>query len=252
MHPILYSFASISIHTYGVFMALGFALAVLWSIRESKKAKLDSTLVPDLSFIILVGSLLGARLLYVLLKLPYFLKYPLHIFMFWEGGMVFSGGLAGGFLLGFWIIRHKQQSFLQWLDCAVPGVALGQAIGRIGCFMAGCCYGKPCELPWSVTFTQQKSVAPLGIALHPTQLYHSILSFLLFLILVAIGQKLPRQGQRAGVFLLLFCFNRFLVEFYRADFRGAFGPLSVTHISTACFGIFGLWLLFFNNPLRSS
>lgn len=252
MHPILLEVGGFSLHTYGLFMALGFVLAMGWSTFEVKRAGLDHTIVPDLTISIISGAVLGARLLFVLLKLPYFLENPLEAVMFWKGGMVFSGGLAGGFLMGLWEARRRKQSFLAWLDCVCPGIALGQAVGRIGCLMAGCCFGRPADLPWAVTFSDPLCLAPTGVALHPTQLYHALSALGIFALLLLLRSRLSPRGRRTGLYLVLFALTRFIVEFYRADFRGTFGPFSATHATTAAFGLLGLWLLISHNKPRSA
>jgi phosphatidylglycerol:prolipoprotein diacylglycerol transferase len=247
MHPILFDLGPFALHTYGLFMALGFLLAMQWSVRETRLAGLDSELVPELTISIVIGAVVGARLLHVLMRLPYYADHPLEALMFWHGGMVFSGGLAMGFAVGLWEARRRRQNFLQWLDCVVPGIVLGQAVGRVGCFMAGCCYGRPSDLPWACTFTDPASLAePLGVALHPTQLYHAGANLLIFLVLVGARGRLGATGRRTGLYLVLFAVARFIIEFYRADFRGTLGPFSVTHATTAAFGLAGMWLLFRN------
>ncbi|MBU1247720.1 MAG: prolipoprotein diacylglyceryl transferase [Proteobacteria bacterium] len=242
MHPILLDFGPFQLHTYGLFMALGFLMAMGWSILETKRAGLPHELVPDLTISIILGAVVGGRLLFVLLKLPYFLDHPLEIFMFWKGGLVFSGGLAVGLLVGLWEGRRRKQPFLKWLDCVVPGIALGQAVGRIGCLTAGCCYGSETTVPWAVTFTDPLCLAPAAVALHPTQIYHALSGFTVFAILVSLRDRFKGPGQRTGLYLILFALFRIIIEFYRADFRGTLGPFSVTHATTAILGCIGLWL----------
>lgn len=251
MHPILIDFGFFSLHTYGLFMALGFVLAMLWSTYEVKRAGLNHHWVPDITVSVIIGAVIGARLLYVILKADYFATHPLDALMFWEGGMVFSGGLAGGFLAGLFEAKRRKQSFLKWLDCVSPGIALGQAIGRFGCLAAGCCYGRETDVPWAVTFTDDACLAPLNTPLHPTQLYHAGGGLITFTLLVILRGKLVKVGQRTGLYLVLFALFRFVVEFYRSDFRGGFGPFSGTQLTTAAFGLLGAWLLIRKQPHRS-
>ncbi len=251
MHPILIDFGPFSLHTYGFFMALGYVVALFWTTYEIKKANLPHEIIPDVGISIILAAVVGARLLYVLLKLPYFLNNPLEIFMLWNGGMVFSGGLALGFAVGLWEAKRRQQPFLRWLDCVAPAIALGQALGRLGCFAAGCCYGCATNVPWGVTFSDKACLAPLGVSLHPTQIYHFASGIATFAILILLRSRLPRDGQRTGLYLVLFALFRIIIEFYRADFRGVLGPLSITQVTTVAFGLLGLWLLFFNKQRRT-
>ena len=247
MHPILIELGPLTIHTYGLFVALGFLSAVFWTLHEAKRAGLDHELLPDAAFRILIGAILGARLFYVLLSPGRFLDNPLEILMFWKGGLVFSGGLVGGTLLGVLYGLRKKQPILRWMDCIAPAVALGQALGRLGCFSAGCCYGRETDLPWAVTFSDPVCLAPTGLPLHPTQLYHAASVFLIFLVLLAVRSRLTTPGRRTGLFLVLFATARVIIEQFRADFRGDLngflGGVTPTQITALAFFVLGMYLL---------
>ncbi|WP_449242978.1 prolipoprotein diacylglyceryl transferase [Desulfovibrio sp.] len=253
MHPVLVDLGFVTIHTYGVFIALAFLGGVGWTWLEARRKGLEAGRVVDLAFAVFVGALLGARLLYVLLYLPHYLEHPLEILMFWEGGMVFSGGAALGGWLGWRVARGHGMPVPPWLDAAAPGLALGEAIGRLGCFSAGCCYGQLCAMPWAVTFTDPRSLAvPLNMPLHPTQIYHSLSGLLTFGLLLALRGRLERRpGSLMGLFLVLFSLARFAVEFFRADFRGGLGPFSVTQAVYAVFLCLGLYLMTRKHSVRS-
>ncbi|MDD5207359.1 MAG: prolipoprotein diacylglyceryl transferase, partial [Desulfobacterales bacterium] len=163
MLPDLLSIGPLTIHTYGLLVALGFAAAFASTLRLSPAYGLGFHQVMDMGFIGIVAGVAGSRLLFVLFNPSHFFARPLEMFKIWEGGLVFSGGLvavAGAML--FYSRRHGI-SFLRIGDLWTPGVALGQSLGRVGCFMAGCCYGKPLDAPWSVVFTDPVSLAPLHI-----------------------------------------------------------------------------------------
>ncbi|WP_022662799.1 prolipoprotein diacylglyceryl transferase [Paucidesulfovibrio longus] len=243
MYPTLIDFGPLAVHTYGLFVAMAFLAAIWWASREARLAGLDAEIVPDVALLILISAVVGARLLWVLLDLPHYLEHPLEALMFWKGGLVFSGGLVLAVLLGWWAMRRKRQPILRWCDASAPAIALGQAIGRLGCLGAGCCYGRPADLPWSVTFRSPQALAPLDIPLHPTQLYHSLASLLCFALLVAARGRLPRAGQRMGLYLTVFPLLRFIIEFDRDDYRGFAGPFSVTQIMAMAFFCVGVWLL---------
>lgn len=245
MQPILFELGPIAIHAYGVFMTSAFLAGMGWAVREARQRELDHTRVPIISLLVLAGAIVGARSLYVLIDFSYFANNPLEIFAFWHGGLVFSGGLLVGALFGFWQLRNEKDK-LSWLDSFAPGVALGQSIGRIGCLMAGCCYGAKTLVPWAVTFTDPGSLAPLFRYLHPTQLYHSLAGLLTFGILLLAKRKLKTPGKVTGLFLILFSCFRIIIEFFRADYRGDLGVFSVTQAIAIALLLPGLFLLFRN------
>lgn len=251
MYPTLIDFGPLAIHTYGLFVAAAFLTSIWWATREARTAGLNADIVPDIALLILISAVVGARLLYVLLDLPHFLEHPLEALMFWKGGLVFSGGLVLAVALGWWSMRRRKQPILRWCDVAAPAIALGQTIGRLGCLGAGCCYGSPTKLPWGLTFHHPDSLAPLNVPLHPTQLYHSFASLLCFGILMAVRGKLQRPGQRMGLYLVLFPLLRFAIEFFRDDYRGLAGPLSITQLMAVAFFCIGIWMLF-HNPKRET
>ena len=249
MFPTLIEIGPLTIHTYGFFIALGFLLALAWSTREARQRGLDPALVQDIGFYAIVAAIVGSRALYVLLNLDYFLANPFQTLMFWKGGLVFLGGVVAVVLTVFIFLRAHEQPILPWADTFMPGLALGQAVGRLGCFAAGCCFGKTCDLPWAVTFDAAGSLAPQGVPLHPTQLYHSLGALLSFVLLLAVKPYFKEPGRLTGVFLLLYPLVRIGVEFFRADFRGEVGPFSVTQIMAAALFLLGLYLTF--RPRRS-
>lgn len=219
-----------ALHTYGLFVAAGFLLGIGWSMREARERGLNPDLLSDLGFYIILGAILGARLLYVLINPTYFWNNPMEIFMFWKGGLVFSGGAILATFMGWAFLKIKKQDPWRWMDTLAPGIGLGEAIGRIGCLAAGCCYGDVCDLPWAVTFFHPESLAPLHMPLHPTQLYHSLAGLACFAATLALKTRLRGSGQLMGVFLVLFGAFRYVIELFRADYRGDLGPLSVTQL----------------------
>jgi phosphatidylglycerol:prolipoprotein diacylglycerol transferase len=175
----------------------------------------------DLVALLVAAGLLGARLFYVLLNLAYFREHPLEIFAFWRGGLVFYGGFLVAAAAGVWFTRRHEYSIATVADCLAPALAVGQAVGRWGCFFAGCCYGKPTSLPWAVKFTDPASLAPLGIELHPVQLYESIGSLLIGVMLwLQVTRRNQEPGQVFWTYVLLYGSLRFALEFVRGDDRG--------------------------------
>lgn len=217
MYPIFLQIGSLVIHTYGLLVALAFLAAIILASAKAQDFNVDRDFVYDLSFWILVVALIGARTLEVMTNLPYYLAEPLRIVKVWEGGLSFFGGLAGGILGGVFYVRHRKLSVWNIGDLVVPYLALGQAIGRIGCFFAGCCYGKVCTAPWAVRFDNPNALAPTGIPLYPTQIYEAIANFVIFLILLNVGKKREFIGQNFMLYFILYGAVRFIIEFYRGD-----------------------------------
>jgi phosphatidylglycerol:prolipoprotein diacylglycerol transferase len=245
MYPILVQFGDFTIHTYGVLLAVGFLLAVFLAREEARRAGIDPNVILDLSFYILVGAILGSRLFYVLTNWPEFAGNPLDVLKFWRGGLVFYGGLIFASLIGTWYVRKYKLTFQKIADVAAPSIALGQAMGRLGCFSAGCCYGKPTTGFWAVTFRDPDSLAPLGVPLHPTQLYESAATFGIFLALISMRRLERFQGRLLWFYLLFYSTARFIIEFYRGDPRGWAIPglLSTAQATGIPVALFGLYMI---------
>ena len=220
MYPVLIKIGEFTLHTYGLLLALGFFLAVMLAVREAKRVGVDPNVMMDLCFYALLAALAGSRVFYVITTWEEFRDNPVDIVRFWRGGLVFYGGLIFAFFVGIWYVRKHRLNFTQLADIVAPAIPLGQAIGRLGCSAAGCCYGLPTEVPWAVTFTDPESLAPRGIPLHPTQLYESAATFLIFLVLMGIRKKERFRGKLFWFYLLSYSTARFIIEFYRDDPRG--------------------------------
>jgi phosphatidylglycerol---prolipoprotein diacylglyceryl transferase len=219
--PILLRLGGFSLHSYGLFIAAGFLLGIGLAVKEARRKGIPPEKILDLSFYIILSAILGSRLLFVLIHYPHYLDHPLDFFKVWEGGLVFYGGLILSFLTGLWYIRKLRLPFWGTADLLAPSIAIGQVFGRLGCFAAGCCFGQPTERPWGVTFHHPDSLAPTGVALHPTQLYEALAALLIFFILWFLKgrQKLP--GRLFLYYLFLYGLSRWILEFYRGDYRGA-------------------------------
>ena len=220
MYPILIEFGFFKIFTYGLLVATGFLVAILLASSRAEKEGLDSQKVLDLCFYVMVSALLGARLLYVIVEYRYFLDSPLEIFKFWKGGLVFYGGLILGVLISLWYLKRNQMPMWKTADLLAPSIALGQSIGRWGCFFAGCCYGKKTDVAWGITFTDPRSLAPLEIFLHPTQVYLSLNAVFIFMFLMWLSKRKVFDGQILWAYGILYSIGRFLIEYFRGDDRG--------------------------------
>ncbi len=248
MFPTLFKIGPLSIFTYGFFLALAFLSAIVIAGREARREGAPPEQIYDLCFYIVLAAIIGSRLFHVLLELPYFLAHPLDIFLLWKGGLAFQGGLVAGLLTALVYLRLKGLPILQNFDFLAVGAPFGQFLGRLGCFMAGCCYGQKCDLPWAVTFEHPESLAPTGVALHPTQLYEAALALVVFGIIFGWRQRKRFDGQLLFLYLMLAGLARFFVEFFRGDERGpvVLAGMPVTQVVAlglaAASGLVLLWL----------
>jgi len=220
MHPVLIRIGPLTLHTYGLAIASAFLAGMALAVRQAKKEGEEPQKIFDLIFYLMVAAIVGARLLFVILNYREYIHNPLQALKIWEGGLVYYGGLLAALGVGVWLIRRYNLSLGKTADILAPSVALGQAIGRIGCFMAGCCYGKPTHVAWAVTFTDAFCLAPTGIPLHPTQLYASAMALIIFGLLLLIRRRRTFLGQVFLSYVVLYAIGRFILEFFRGDKRG--------------------------------
>lgn len=218
MFPVLIKIGPITVHTYGFLIAVGFLIALALASREAKRLEIPHEGVVDIGFYALFTGIIGSRLFFVLTNWQHFSEHPVDILKIWEGGLVFYGGLLFAVPTVIWYAKKNSLPLWQTADIWAPSIAIGHAIGRLGCFCAGCCYGKPAEgLPWAVTFTDPDSLAIIGTPLHPTQLYESGAELLNFLILITLRQRQSFKGQLFLVYILNYSIIRSLVELFRGD-----------------------------------
>ncbi len=245
MHPILVKIGPLSIPTYGFFVAAGFLLGMALALKRARQEGVKPEIITDLAFYILLGTLLGARIYYVGEHWAYFKVRPWEALYLWRGGLAFYGGFIGAFAMALWHVKRHHFPLWPLADLLAPSIAAGEAVGRLGCFSAGCCYGKPCQLPWAVTFTNPHSLAPLGIPLHPTQLYHALANLLIFLVLIWLYPKRRFKGEIFFVYLFLYGLARFAIEFFRGDPRSFLGPLSLPQwFSLLAMAVAGFMLIY--------
>ncbi|SMC44350.1 phosphatidylglycerol:prolipoprotein diacylglycerol transferase [Desulfocicer vacuolatum DSM 3385] len=250
MHPILLKIGNITLYTYGLFVALGFMSAIWfasWRARVRGSA-IGHQEITDLFFVILLSSLVGARLFYVIQNFSLFSARPLDIFKIWNGGLVFYGGFIVALLAAMVYIKKKNFNLWDTADLLAPAIALGHAVGRVGCLFAGCCYGKTCDLPWAITFSDPHSLAPLGVPLHPTQLYAVLSNLILFILLVAMDRKNAFSGRLFWIYIFLYGIFRSFLEIFRGDERGDFllqviSPSQTIGIVMALVAVAMLWWL---------
>lgn len=219
MFPKLFTIGSFYLPTYGLLVALGFLAAMFLAVRLARRAGLDPEKVSNLAVYAALVGLLGAKLLMLVMDFGYYARHPDRIFSL--DTLLSAGVYYGGFLLALafsaWYMRREGLPFLATADVLAPAVALGHAIGRLGCFAAGCCWGTRCHLPWAVVFRNPESYTgvPLNVPLHPAQLYESALTFTVAWILVRASGRPHPAGRILGLYLVFYSIARFAVEFFR-------------------------------------
>ncbi len=238
MYPELFRIGNFPINTYGVLLALAFLAALLIAARLADRDGLPRERIYDLGLWMLLAALVGSKVL-MLWTEPVYREHPLQLLSldFLRSGGVFYGGFLGAVVTGYFLMRHYGLSWWKTADAFAPGIALGQAIGRQGCFAAGCCWGKPTTMPWGVKFSElghEITGVPIDAHLHPTQLYESFATLLIFLFLLWLHRRKLFSGQVILFYAILYSIARFTIEFWRDDPRGdILGLTSMTGLSTS-------------------
>ena len=245
MFPKLFTIGSFYLPTYGVLVALGFLAGLSFTVKLARnKGNLDPEKVTNLAVYVALAGLIGAKLLMIVFDWPDIQIFSLATL---QAAGVFQGGLILALITAFFYIRHNKLPALAVADTFAPGVALGHAIGRLGCFAAGCCWGKECHLPWAVTFRNPDAYGltgvPLNVPLHPAQLYESATEALLFAFLYWRYGKPHAPGQVIGLYLLISSIARFLIEFERFHEQATAYGLSITQWIAIGLAIAGAILL---------
>ena len=244
MHNDIFSIGSITIHGYGLMIAIGFMVALLVGTYRAKKKGLDPEVVSSIAMLAIVCGFLGAKVLYVIVEFDDFLKSPMSVIG--SEGFVVYGGIIAGALSAIIYCRIKKISFMSYFDLMMPSVAIAQGFGRMGCFLAGCCYGMETQSMLGVIFPEG-SLAPAGIKLLPTQLFSSAGDFLIAGILIWFSSKSRCKGDIGALYLLLYWIGRFAIEFLRNDERGIVGMLSTSQFISIFFVIGSLVLFLINH-----
>ncbi|MEQ1875267.1 MAG: prolipoprotein diacylglyceryl transferase [Bdellovibrionia bacterium] len=244
MHPILIDTPYIVIPTYLFLISLSYCIGVVWVSKRARDREMDYKLSLDIALAFMFGSLLGARLLHVVYERPdIYLADPVRVFEIWKGGFVFYGGAILSTLFCFLLIRKRGADFLTWADLYTPVFPLGYGLGRLGCFFAGCCFGRECDLPWAVHFPEGVE-APAHVGLHPTQLYAAFFEWAVFAFILYLERRRPSKGVLFFTWLTFHGIGRVMMEYFRADFRGA-SPLGLSvstwiSLGVIAFGLAGL------------
>ena len=233
MYPELFSVGPVTIYTYGVLLAASYLLGLQFAITRARKWGLDGNRVLDLGVYIIIAALVGAKLLLLITEFDQFHASPAEILSIARSAGVFYGGLIMAIAVAFWYIHRHHMPFWTTCDAFAPAIALGHVTGRLGCFAAGCCYGRPTNVSWAVVFTNPAAAAnvgtPLGIPLHPTQLYEAAAELLILVVLLATERRgHPFPGRTFWLYMILYAMSRFIVEFYRGDPRGVIFGVSTS------------------------
>jgi phosphatidylglycerol:prolipoprotein diacylglycerol transferase len=226
MFPKIAEIGPLTLHTYGLLLALAFLLGIWWTSRLAGKEGMHPDTIWNIGLIIIASSLLGAKALLILVEFDYYRSNPSAIFsldMLRSGGVFLGGVIAALAATAYYLYRNK----LAWwktADLFAPGLALGHALGRVGCFAAGCCYGTSCSLPWGVTyhseFAHNYVGVPLNQPMHPTQLYEAAAELVTFLALMQLLKRKKFDGQIILAYLIIYSCVRFVLEFFRGDSNG--------------------------------
>ncbi len=237
MHPRLFTTPYFTLHTFGVFLAAAYGMALWWLVRGARRTGIDPERAMGLGVWVVIGAVVGAKILMIFRSLPEYVAQPSDL---WSPSTIQSAGdFYGGFigaLIAAMVFFARYRGCPRWrmADICGPAIALGQAIGRVGCFMAGDDYGRPTHLPWAVTFRDPDAAdiggSPLGIPLHPVQLYESLACLALFFFLAWLVRRKRFDGEIILSYSILYAIVRFLLEYVRGDAdRGfVFGGLMST------------------------
>jgi len=221
--PRLFHLGSFNLPTYGVLVATGVLVGLYVAARLSQRQGIDPEKAWNLGILGVLAAILGAKVLLIINDFGWYSQHPREIFSLsvLQAGGVFYGGVIAALAAGAWYVRKNHMPLLRTCDAFAPGLALGHAIGRIGCFAAGCCYGKPTSHWWGVTFRNPLAAAwvgtPLNVPLEPTQLFESAVELANFFILYWLIRRKKFEGQVIGAYLFLYGVARYFLEFIRND-----------------------------------
>lgn len=239
-----HSFGPFYIHAYGVMLAVAFLGGLMLLVHEAKKAGMYPEDMIDMTIFIIILSVIGGRILYVLLSMDEYSANPLSAMKIYEGGLSFHGGAIGGFLAAFLFAWRRKLPIWRIIDAGIPGLVLGAAIARWGCFLNGCCYGREWHGPWAIVFPTLQDHIPR----HPTQLYDSFMHLSLLALLFYLKRFRRKEGDMFGFYLMGFSVVRFVAEIFRAGATGKLLIGPITMAQAASILIFAVGLAFYLIP----
>jgi phosphatidylglycerol:prolipoprotein diacylglycerol transferase len=218
VHPIAFYLGSLPIRWYGVMMALAFFAGLWTATRRARLANVSGDTIADVTLWLMAGSILGARIVYVTTYWKQeFAGQPLsEIFMIQHGGLVFYGGLIGAAVTAAGYLAWKKLPVWKIADILAPSIALGSVFGRIGCLLNGCCYGRPCDLPWAIHFPADHETH--GVGVHPTEIYDGLLNLIVYIFLAWLFRRKKFDGQIFSTYLIVYAVFRSIAEYFRGDY----------------------------------
>lgn len=240
MRPILFFLGSIPVYAYGTLVAVAFLIG-LWavgrSVQRNHVASFDNII--DMGLWILIGGIAGARILFVLLELKYYLAHPVQIIMINQGGLSFYGSLIGGYIGGVWYAKRQRLAVWPIADLMAPWLALGYSIVRVGCLLNGCCYGLPTQISWAMRCSAEDNLLR-----HPTQIYALVASLIIFFILKAAEKRKPFHGFIFWLYIGIYAVARYIIEIYRDSQILAFGWLRTTQVACIALVLLAGWKIY--------
>jgi len=235
MYPILFNVGDWPVYSYGVLLAAAYLIGLQLAVVRARRAGIDPAKVMDLGIYLIIAALVGAKLMLIAVDFDYFRQQPRELLSLVRAGGVFYGGLIAAVAVGYFLVRRYKLNIWSTGDLMAPGIALGHVVGRFGCLLAGCCYGRPTDVAWAITFTNPVANAnvgtPLNIPLHPTQLYDAGAELLILGVLLLTERKgKPFAGRTFWLYIGLYAISRFIIEYFRGDIqRGTvFGTMSTS------------------------
>lgn len=244
----LFSIGPFTVHGYGLMIGIGFLLAVMVGGYRTKKLGLSEDDFINIAICLLIFGWTGGKMLFILVNFKAFLASPMSLLG--SEGFVVYGGIITGILSIYIYCRIKKLSFLSYMDMMAPAVAINQGLGRVGCFMAGCCYGRPTDSWFGVVFPDG-CLAPAGVKLIPTQLISAAFDIAMAVLLILITRKVKYRGMISGIYLMMYGVGRFIIEIFRNDVdRGMIGALSTSQFISIFMVVFAAGYLYFVNKSR--
>jgi phosphatidylglycerol---prolipoprotein diacylglyceryl transferase len=225
MHPVLFEVGNWPVYSYGVLLALAYLAGLQLAVIRARHRGIDAGRIMDLGIYLIIAALVGAKLMLIAVDFDYFRHQPRELLSLVRAGGVFYGGLLAALAVGLWLVGRYKLHPWTVADLIAPGIALGHVVGRFGCLLAGCCYGRPTSVPWAITFTNPAAATnvgtPLNTPLHPTQLYDAGAELLIMGVLLLTEKRgRPFPGRTFWLYMLLYAISRYIVEIYRGDERG--------------------------------
>lgn len=252
MHPILFQIGPVSLRWYGVMIAAACITGFWLAQKEAQRKQIKIESIQDFFFISLIVSIVGARLYYIAFTdISLFWRNPSSVLAVWQGGIAIHGAILGGLLTAVIYTRRQKISFWKFSDTIAPSLILGQAFGRIGCFLNGDAHGYPTNLPWGMVYSNDSSAGQMypGQILHPTQLYEMVIDLIIFIVLWNIRKQIKTDGRLFLLYVILYSVGRIFVEYFRADKLIYLGSISAAQ-SIGVFGILTALVLMVTLPSK--